>query len=67
VQALEKNPLNVPVIVRLAGTHVEEGRRILARSGLPVIRANTLAEAAERAVSAWKNNSNTLGLKVVNA
>lgn len=67
VQALEKNPVNVPVIVRLAGTHVEEGRRILARSGLPIIRANTLAEAAERAVSAWKNNSNTLRLKVVNA
>ncbi len=35
VQALEKNPVNVPVIVRLAGTHVEEGRKILARSGLP--------------------------------
>ena len=67
VQALEKNPVNVPVIVRLAGTHVEEGRRILARSGLPIIRANTLAEAAERAVAAWKNNSNTLALKVVNA
>ena len=67
VQALEKNPVNVPVIVRLAGTHVEEGRRILARSGLPVIRANTLAEAAERAVAAWKNKDNSLGLKVVNA
>ena len=67
VQALEKSPVGVPVIVRLAGTHVEEGRRILARSGLPIIRANTLAEAAERAVSAWKNNANTMGLKVVNA
>jgi len=67
VQALEKHPLDVPVIVRLAGTHVEEGRRILARSGLPIIRANTLAEAAERAVAAWKNNANTVGLKVVNA
>jgi malate-CoA ligase subunit beta len=67
VQALEKHPVSVPVIVRLAGTHVEEGRRILARSGLPIIRANTLAEAAERAVAAWKNNANTAGLKVVNA
>ena len=67
VQALEKSPVNVPVIVRLAGTHVEEGRRILARSGLPIIRANTLAEAAERAVAAWKNNANTVSLKVVNA
>ena len=67
VQALEKNPVNMPVIVRLAGTNVEEGRRILARSGLAIIRANTLAEAAERAVAAWKNNPNTMGLKVVNA
>ena len=67
VQALEKHPVGVPVIVRLAGTHVEEGRRILARSGLPIIRANTLAEAAERAVAAWKNNANTVSLKVVNA
>jgi malate-CoA ligase subunit beta len=66
VQALEKHPLDMPVIVRLAGTHVEEGRRILARSGLPIIRANTLAEAAERAVAAWKNNR-TVSLKVVNA
>ena len=67
VQALEKNPLNMPVIVRLAGTHVEEGRRILAQSGLPIIRANTLAEAAERAVSAWKNNSAAITPKAVNS
>ena len=66
VQALEKNPMKVPVIVRLAGTHVEEGRKILARSGLPIIRANTLAEAAQRAVAAWRNDK-TANLKVVNA
>jgi succinyl-CoA synthetase beta subunit len=57
VQALEKNPLNMPIVVRLAGTHVEEGRKILAQSGLPIIRANTLAEAASRVVTAWKNES----------
>ena len=51
VQALEKNPVNIPVVVRLAGTNVEEGRKILARSGLPIIRASTLAEAAQRAVA----------------
>jgi succinyl-CoA synthetase beta subunit/malate-CoA ligase subunit beta len=56
VQALEKRPLDVPVIVRLAGTNVAEGRKIIARSGLPIIRANTLAEAARRAVAAWRNN-----------
>ncbi len=63
VQALENNPVDVPVIVRLAGTNVEEGRKILARSGLPVIRAGTLGEAAERAVEAWKGGNE--GLKEV--
>jgi succinyl-CoA synthetase beta subunit/malate-CoA ligase subunit beta len=57
VMALQKNPINMPVVVRLAGTHVEEGRKILARSGLPIIRAATLAEAASRAVAAWRNDS----------
>ena len=57
VQALENNPVGIPVVVRLSGTHVEEGRKILAQSGLPIIRAATLAEAAERAVYAWKQNS----------
>ncbi|MBK1871179.1 malate--CoA ligase subunit beta [Taklimakanibacter albus] len=59
VMALQKTPLNMPVVVRLAGTHVEEGRKILARSGLPIIRAGTLAEAASRAVAAWRNDSLT--------
>ena len=57
VQALENNPVGIPVVVRLSGTHVEEGRKILAQSGLPIIRAATLSEAAERAVYAWKQNS----------
>ena len=56
VQALREVQVDVPVIVRLAGTNVAEGQRILAKSGLPIIRANTLMEAAERAVGAWKND-----------
>ena len=56
VQALTANPVDVPVIVRLSGTNVEEGQKILAKSGLPIIRANTLMEAAERAVTAWQND-----------
>ncbi|MBC6441629.1 MAG: malate--CoA ligase subunit beta [Rhodobacteraceae bacterium] len=56
VQALQEVQLNVPVIVRLAGNNVDEGQNILAGSGLPIIRANTLTEAAERAVGAWKND-----------
>jgi succinyl-CoA synthetase beta subunit len=56
VQALTQNPVEVPVVVRLAGTNVDEGLRILAKSGLPIIRATTLMEAAERAVTAWRND-----------
>ena len=56
VKALQDDPVDMPVIVRLAGTHVDEGRKILAQSGLPIIRAATLAEAAERAVNAWQKD-----------
>ena len=56
VQALREVEVDVPVVVRLAGTNVEEGQKILAQSGLPLIRATSLMEAAERAVGAWKND-----------
>lgn len=59
VQVLRDLNLEIPVVVRLAGTNVEEGQKILAQSGLPVIRANTLMEAAERAVSAWQHDAKT--------
>ena len=53
VQALRKDPPGVPIVVRLSGTNVEEGRQILADSGLEIRRAETLADAAEQAVQAW--------------
>lgn len=56
VQALRELQVEIPVVVRLAGTNVEEGQKILAKSGLPIIRATTLMEAAERAVGAWQND-----------
>ena len=56
VQAMREVDIAMPVIVRLAGTNVEEGQKILAKSGLPIIRATTLSEAAERAVGAWKSD-----------
>jgi len=55
VKALTDNPVNVPVIVRLSGTNVEEGQKILEQSGLPVIKADSLREAADFAVDAWKS------------
>lgn len=56
VAALKEVEVDLPVIVRLAGTNVEEGQKILAKSGLPIIRATTLVEAAERAVGAWQSD-----------
>ncbi len=57
VLALKELNIDIPVVVRLAGTNVEEGQKILAQSGLPIIRASTLLEAAERAVSAWNSDN----------
>src|SRR5881392_3072947 len=52
VQAVREVQVPVPLVVRLAGTNVEEGRRILQESGLPIITTDTLAEAADRVVAA---------------
>ena len=51
VTAFKEIDVKVPVVVRLAGTHVEQGQRILRDSGLPIITADTLAEAAHKAVA----------------
>ncbi len=52
VQALQTLDVPVPVVVRLSGTNAEQGRRILDQADLQVITANTLAEAAAKAVAA---------------
>jgi malate-CoA ligase subunit beta len=54
IQAVKQIDLKVPLVVRLSGTNVEAGRKIIADSGLPIILASTLKEAAEKAVAAWK-------------
>ena len=51
VQAYRELGLTVPVVVRLSGTNVEEGRRIIQDSGLPLLTADTLADAAAVAVA----------------
>ena len=48
VQAATKVKLSVPVVVRMEGTNVVEGRRILAESGMQLINADDLADAAEK-------------------
>jgi succinyl-CoA synthetase beta subunit/malate-CoA ligase subunit beta len=52
VQATRDQSIGVPVIVRLAGTNVEEGRAILDGSGLDLIQAEDLDDAAAKAVAA---------------
>jgi len=48
VEAATKTGINVPVVVRMEGTNVEEGRRILAESGLNLITAADLKDAAKK-------------------
>ena len=50
VNAARNLELNVPFVVRLEGTSVEEGKKILADSGLALEPADSLAEAAEKVV-----------------
>jgi malate-CoA ligase subunit beta len=52
VQAYSQADIKIPVVVRLAGTNVEEGKAIIANSGLPIITADTLADAAQKSVAA---------------
>ncbi|MGH3944098.1 MAG: malate--CoA ligase subunit beta [Pseudonocardiaceae bacterium] len=51
VAAFKEIDVEIPVVVRLAGTHVQQGQAILQDSGLPIITADTLAEAAEKVVA----------------
>ena len=55
VQALEKIDVKVPLVIRLAGTNVEKGNEILKKSKIKYIEANTLEDAANKAVKALGN------------
>ncbi len=52
VAAAREVSLNVPLVVRLEGTNVQQGKKILAESGLPIISADDLDDAARKAVQA---------------
>ena len=54
VQALDKIEIKVPLVIRLAGTNVEKGNKILQDSKINYIEASTLEEAANKAVAALK-------------
>jgi succinyl-CoA synthetase beta subunit len=54
VAAAREVSLNVPLVVRLEGTNVQQGKDILASSGLPIIAANDLGDAAKKIVAQVK-------------
>ncbi len=54
VAAAKVTSLKVPLVVRLEGTNVELGKKIMKESGLPIITADNLADAAEKVVKAVK-------------
>ncbi len=54
VTAARQVHLKVPLVVRLEGTNVDIGKKILAESGLPIISASNMADAAEKVVKAAK-------------
>ena len=57
VEAARQVKLGVPLVVRMKGTNEELGRKILADSGLPIISADNMAEAAQKVVAAAKGAS----------
>ncbi len=56
VAAVREVHLSVPLVVRLEGTNVELGKRILEESGLPIISGADMADAAQKAVAAARGN-----------
>jgi succinyl-CoA synthetase beta subunit len=54
VAAARQVSLKVPLVVRLEGTNVELGKKILAESGLPIISASNMADAAQKVVAATR-------------
>ncbi|HYT85520.1 MAG TPA: succinate--CoA ligase subunit beta, partial [Burkholderiales bacterium] len=54
VAAAREVSLRVPLVVRLEGTNVDLGKKILAESGLPIISGSNMADAAQKVVTASK-------------
>ena len=57
IAAAKEVGLNVPLVVRLAGTNVEKGKQLLDHSGLAIVSASDLADAAEKIVKAVKREA----------
>ena len=57
ITAVKEVGLKVPLVVRLEGTNVELGKKLLAESGLNIIAANDMADGAQKAVAAAKGGA----------
>jgi succinyl-CoA synthetase beta subunit len=57
VAASKAVSLKVPLVVRLEGTNVDIGKKILADSGLPIISGANMADAAQKVVAAAKGKN----------
>jgi succinyl-CoA synthetase beta subunit len=55
IEASKAVSLKVPLVVRMKGTNEQQGKALLAQSGLPIITANDMAEAAQKVVAAAKS------------
>jgi succinyl-CoA synthetase beta subunit len=57
IEASKAVSLKVPLVVRMKGTNEQQGKALLAQSGLPIITANDMAEAAQKVVAAAKGTA----------
>jgi len=57
IEASKAVSLKVPLVVRMKGTNEQQGKALLAQSGLPIITANNMAEAAQKVVAAAKGTA----------
>ncbi len=55
IAAAKEVDLSVPLVVRLEGTNVEKGKELMANSGLPIISADDLEDAAKKVVAATED------------
>jgi succinyl-CoA synthetase beta subunit len=55
IAACKATNLAVPLVVRMKGTNEELGKKMLAESGLPIISADSMAEAAQKVMAALKH------------
>jgi len=65
LEAAKEVNLSIPLVVRLEGTNVDLGKEILEKSGLAIISANDLDDAAQKIVNAVNNNQPLLNYKKI--